>query len=270
MRACAGSCSEETVVLSIVDIETGLMPAFMTLDAGVLTVVAMAPEDSAEDGEYEMQITMSTPDSGDQVYETVTVVLDVCVITHIDAPSDVTTLDLHYLIFALEDLSIDLQDPSLSILGFQQVPACGYYLIEEFTWTIPDGLNGDGGTPIVQNTDPAAGGDDWYVLTVASTTPGHHGTYSLQLDLTGTYPTLGTVFEQSVAFDVVIEDPCRTTEFVAFTIPDITIQAGQTHEELFEEPEQSAGQAVSDQSICGTLTYQILKFSATDLAYTLE
>lgn len=81
------------------------MPAFMTLDNGVLTIASV---DNEERDEYRMRVTMSTPDSGDQVYDTVTITLKVCLITEIAAPSDVTTLDLHYLIFSIDDLSINL------------------------------------------------------------------------------------------------------------------------------------------------------------------
>jgi hypothetical protein len=91
---------------------------------------------------------MSTPDSGDQVYETITIELGLCVITHLTAPSDITTLDRHQKVFALLDLTIDLEDASLANQAFKQVPACGYYLVEQFTWTIPPGLNNDGGSPI--------------------------------------------------------------------------------------------------------------------------
>ena len=81
---------------------------------------------------------MTTPDSGDQTFDTVTVVLNVCVITHLDPPTMPTALT--YKIFDSPAHQIDLSTP-----GFQQVPACGYYLVETFTWTIPSGA------PITQN-----------------------------------------------------------------------------------------------------------------------
>ena len=55
-----------------------------------------------------MRVTMSTPDSGDQVYDTVTIILDLCVITHLLPPSDVTVLDRHQKVFGLINLNIDL------------------------------------------------------------------------------------------------------------------------------------------------------------------
>lgn len=82
---------------------------------------------------------MVTPDSGDQVFQTVNVVMNYCVITELTPPVDPT--DLAYTVFATSPLVIDLSTP-----GFLQVPACGYYLVDTFTWTIPSGA------PIVQDT----------------------------------------------------------------------------------------------------------------------
>jgi hypothetical protein len=61
---------------------------------------------------------MSTPNSGDQTIETVRIDLGLCVITHLTAPSDVTTLDRHHEVFALVNLMIDLENASLASPGF--------------------------------------------------------------------------------------------------------------------------------------------------------
>lgn len=106
-----------------------------------------------------------------------TVVLDLCVITHLDPPT--TPVSTAYTMFALADLTIDLSSP-----GFQQVPACGYYLVEEFTWTIPTGA------PIVANTSSGSN----YIIDVSSTTPAHDSTYSVTLTLKGLYATLVTEY----------------------------------------------------------------------------
>lgn len=68
----------------------------MTLSNGVLTVDS---QDNADVKTYNMRVTMTTPDSGDQLFDTVKVVLGVCVITHLDAPTDPTSTT--YTIFAL-------------------------------------------------------------------------------------------------------------------------------------------------------------------------
>ena len=129
IRACLGTCGTSTTIASIVDKETGLMPDFMTLDTstGTLTIDA---QDNTLIGIYEMQVTMTTEDSGDQVYETVTITLDYCVITHLDPPDTPSLLE--YKVFAIDDVVLDLSTP-----GFQQVPACGYYLVEQIYWDIP-------------------------------------------------------------------------------------------------------------------------------------
>ena len=148
-----------------------------------------------------MTITMTTPDSGDQTFATVNIILDYCVITHLDPPTDPT--DLNYSIFATSDLSHDLSDP-----GFQQVPACGYYLVETFTWTIPDGA------PITENTS----GGSSYKIDTSSTTPEDDGSYTVTLSLSALYATLVATYTQDISFTIVVTDPCLTTAIEAFTL----------------------------------------------------
>ena len=136
IRACQGTCSTTTTISAIVDKSTGTLPSFMTLTDGVITVDAQS---NSLIRTYEMKVTMTTPDSGDQLFETVIIKLDYCVITGLAKPTDPT--DLAYSIFAAAALVNDLGTP-----GFQQVPACGYFLVNTFTWTIPSGA------PIAQDT----------------------------------------------------------------------------------------------------------------------
>ena len=65
IRSCQGTCSTTTTIISAVDKTTGTIPSFMTLDNGVLTVDAQS---NTLIRTYEMDITMTTPDSGDQVF----------------------------------------------------------------------------------------------------------------------------------------------------------------------------------------------------------
>jgi hypothetical protein len=79
-----------------------------------------------------MKTTMSTPNNGNQVWLTVTVIVADCVIT--DLVAAVAPTNKSYTIHALSSLVMDLTTP-----GFQQNPACGYTLAETRTWTIPTG-----------------------------------------------------------------------------------------------------------------------------------
>lgn len=65
IRACQGTCSTTTTIAAIVDKSTDAIPSFMTLDNGVLTVDA---QNNSLVRTYEMKITMTTVDSGDQVF----------------------------------------------------------------------------------------------------------------------------------------------------------------------------------------------------------
>ena len=57
-------------------------------------------------------------------------------------------------------------------------------------------------------------------------------------------------------------DPCLTTVYDVFTITDIVQEAGQTTEQEFTEPNHSAGTAVNDQTICGAISYQLVKVNS--------
>ena len=109
IRACSGTCSSTTAISAIIDIATSAIPTFMTLNAGVLTVNSAS---NLEVMTYNLRVTMTTPDSGNQNFDTVKVVLGVCVITSLDAPTQPATKS--YPIFAPAALAIDLSTP-----GFQ-------------------------------------------------------------------------------------------------------------------------------------------------------
>lgn len=55
-------------------------------------------------------------------------------------------------------------------------------------------------------------------------------------------------------------NPCLTTEYIAFTIDAVSQEAGQTSYTTFTEPEHTEGQEVNDQSICGAITYTLVKY----------
>ncbi len=100
------------------------------------------------------------------------------------------------------------------------MPACGYYLVETFTWT---GLTG---TPITQDT---SGGTN-YKLNVESTSPTDHNVYTVKLEITALYATLVIEYTQEISFDITVTDPCRTTEIAAFTLNNMAFEAGASTE----------------------------------------
>lgn len=202
IRSCLGTCSTTTTISAIVDRTTGSIPSFMTLTDGILTVDAQS---NSLIKTYEMEVTMTTPDSGDQNFLTMDVVLDLCVILSLDPPTMPT--DLEYLIFAVSPLSFDLSSP-----GFQQVPACGYYLVETFTWDIPSDA------PITENTS----GGNQYAIDVASTDPVDNNTFAVTLNLSALYATLVTTYTQSISFTVTVTDPCLTLTYEAFSLAQMT------------------------------------------------
>ena len=171
----------------------------MTLTNGVLQVDAQS---NSLIGTYVMKVTMTTPDSGNQVWNTVNVVLNYCVITGLAKPTAPTTLA--YTIFALNKLTIDMSSP-----GFQQVPACGYYLVETYTWTIPSSA------PIKEFY--STGGSP-YIIDIESTDPTKNGNYLVTLALSAFYPSTELTFTQSISFSVTVTDPCLTLVYTSFTL----------------------------------------------------
>lgn len=79
--------------------------------------------DNAQAKTYTMQVTHSTPNNGDITYQTVTINIGWCEITHIDPPSIPTASDAAYTVF-------DVQKTITLSPAFAQVPACGYTLVE--------------------------------------------------------------------------------------------------------------------------------------------
>ena len=72
----------------------------------------------------------------------------------------------------------------------------------------------------------------------------------------------------SITFTITVTDPCLTTVIDPFVINNITQEAGVSIDTVFDEPDDSAGSAVGDQSICGPKTYEVV-YRADDSAQTL-
>ena len=116
IRACyrtdlnnATPCDETTVITSVVIEDTGILPGYMTMSGDVITV---APTTNSQADTYTMLVTHSTVDEGDISFNTVTLEVGVCVITHIDIPSDPTDpTPIEYTIHALNNINIDLSSP---------------------------------------------------------------------------------------------------------------------------------------------------------------
>lgn len=142
----------------------------MTLSSGVLTV---DPNDNNQIGPYSMTVTMSTANSGNQVYQTVSITILICAITGMVDPTIPTLANRSVLVYAANPLLIDISSP-----GFVQTPACGYGLINTYTWTIPTGA------PISQDT---ATPKNWYKLSTTTTDPKKDATYSVTLAVSAYY-----------------------------------------------------------------------------------
>lgn len=74
-----------------------------------------------------------------------------------------------------------------------------------------------------------------------------------------------------ISFDITVTDPCLTTVITSFDINSgnsITQEAGVVVNTQFNEPNDSAGTAVGDQSICGPKTYSVV-YASDDSAQTL-
>ena len=232
IRACyrtdlgaAPGCDETTVITSVVIESTGILPGYMTLSGDDLTV---APTANGVADSYTMLVTHSTTFEDDDIeFNTLTIVVDVCVITHIDIPTDPSPVE--YTIHALADTTVDLSSP-----GFVQQPACGYSLTEVMAWS----FNPSPANPITtDNANP-------YTLLISSAVNSDADVYSATLTNSVSYQ--GQSFLPAISFDITVIDPCLTTVIDALTITDITQETGVTVETVFDEPDDSAGSAVGD------------------------
>jgi hypothetical protein len=102
-------CDETTVITAVVIEATNILPGYMTLSGSDLTV---EPTDNSQADTYTMLVTHSTVSDGDISFNTVTIVVTVCLITHIDVPTDPTASGaINYSIHALNDINLDLSSP---------------------------------------------------------------------------------------------------------------------------------------------------------------
>jgi hypothetical protein len=160
------------------------------------------------------------------------------------------------LVYATNPLVIDISSP-----GFVQTPACGYGLINTFTWTIPTGA------PITQDTSTPK---NWYKLTTTTTDPKKDATYTVSLNVSAYYGGLDQTFTKTVTFTIVVTDPCLTTVLTPLTgFTDMTIQCGATANQLFLHPTDSAAISQGTATICGARSYTVFKIiSGVDTAQT--
>ena len=114
-----------------------------------------------------MLVTHSTTFDGDISFNTVSLTISDCVITHIDVPTDPSASGaVTYTIHALNNLNLDLSSP-----GFVQQPACGYSLTEVMAWS----FNPSPANPITTNNASP------YTLLISSTDNGDANTYTSTL-----------------------------------------------------------------------------------------
>ena len=185
---------------------------------------------------------MSTADSGPQSYQTVSVTVALCVVTELTATNAPSPASLTYTIFSLQPTVLDVSSP-----GFNQVPACGYYLFNTFTWTIP--IN----APITKSSS-----NDYQVI-VNSANTSQAGPYDVTLSVSALHAATMTTFTKAVSFTVTVVDPCLNTAWAPLSIANASIAAGQAYTWTYSLPAHSAGTTVSDQAICGTPTHTVFK-----------
>ena len=142
--------------------------------------------------------------------------------------------------------------------GFVQRPACGYTLNEVIGWS----FNPSPSPPIQTDISKP------YELLISSTTNTDAAVYTAKLKNAVTYNSQSWLPE--IEFTITVIDPCLTTTLTPFTLGvigagdaygTITQEAGVTVETPFNEPDDTAGTTVGDQSICGPKTYSIVKRS---------
>ena len=233
-------CDETTVITDVVEDGSTAdppLPTFITRDTDLLTI---EPTDNAEARAYTIQVTHSLVDNDPITFSTVTITVEVCLLTHFLPPDDPSPVT--YSVHALESTVVDLSAP-----GFVQQPACGYALAETFVWDIPSDIAG------------TIFGTGDYTLEVESYVNGDAGTWAVRLVDLIEYAAAGQSFPEEIAFDVEIIDPCLLTTIEDIVLETIAwpMETGQTVYNEFAEPADSAATAVNSPLICGPKTYSV-------------
>lgn len=103
---------------------------------------------------------MSTPNSGNVSWKTITISVGICVIASIDTPTNPGTVE-YFLFYPAKSITLTP--------NFTQRPACGYTITEGLAWSIP------GGAPLtIDSTNK-------YKITAQSTDITKHNSYTLIL-----------------------------------------------------------------------------------------
>lgn len=88
IRSCYGPspnvpCDETTVITQVIE-ENLIFPTFFAINGDDLTINAVS---NGQSKNYIMEVTHSTVDNGPIVFNTITIIINVCEITDIDPPT---------------------------------------------------------------------------------------------------------------------------------------------------------------------------------------
>jgi hypothetical protein len=227
IRACyvdgGPSCDETTVMTDVIEVGD-IFPTQFYRQA-FTNVIQINAADNTQAREYTLQVTHNTVDEGDLTYQTVTVVIGLCVITHIDPPTAPTAST--YIIFS--GASTYSMTPD-----FTQVPACGYDIQHTISWTLPT-VDPDTlwtvftGSSFLESAPEAT----HYDLQVDSTSGlTHHQTYTIVATDSVQYQE--QAFAPSLTFTVDVQDPCRTATIETLVLADMTVILGETEIQYFD------------------------------------
>jgi len=100
------------------------------------------------------------------------------------------------------------------------------------------------------------------VIRVESNTAADRGVFTVKLIDSANYSGTGVTYSEEIEFSVTVTDPCLTTTLTDLIVPDVSVQAGLIDTFTFAELTDTAGTAVSDQTICGARTYTVFKVAS--------
>ena len=253
MRGCGG-VFDETYALTAVESGQSALPAFMSFEAstGVITVT---PTDEAHQGVYVIEVLQDNAYGEDITWDAIEVSVG-CLIGSItvDDPPATQTISLYDAPTFID----------LTAWAYTQSPPCGFTVADAFEWTIP------ADAPI----QSVATGTSRQ-LTVQSSSKADVGTFAVTLRNTMTdsnevADVLGTTqeFIQDVSFDIIVIDPCDTTEITAIALAAIEVVNGETQTVTFDRATDSVEMANEDQPLCGARSYRIYREGGSEVEVT--
>lgn len=218
--------------------------AFIT-QTGTTNTISVKATSHTNIGSFTLRVLQVTAKGADQTFDALDLTIH-CVLASVTAPTAPDLATRTYTIYA-PTKTIDMS--SVAFATHTQSPDCGYTLTPSYSWTLPSGtipISTSGAVLSVQSTIQSQASAGYSVTFKV--------TFSENTSNGGSANTLPQVL---VTFDIVVNNPCVTATFDAFSpaLSSMNVAQGATATQEFTDVTDSVGNQYSNKYICGPRTY---------------